>query len=957
MTRDVFSRVKEVFLAACEKPSAERAEFVRQQASGNDEIVREVEALLREHERPTQLLASDPVGPLEMMGLPKSAIEKHSAPMNITGLEPDGIEVGERDTKNKTGTISDGPGSRSGYVDAGRFTAGTVVDERYRVIELLGRGGMGEVYRADDLRLEQTVALKFLPALFGKDAKWLERFNNEVRLSRQVSHPNVCRVFDIGEYKGEPFISMEYVDGENLARLLRRIGRVPQDKAVQIARQLCAGLAAAHERGVLHRDLKPANVMIDERGHVRITDFGLAAPADEVVQQQLRAGTPAYMSPEQLLGKTVTTRSDIYALGLVMYEMFTGKPAFEGESFRDYQKAHSEMMPAAPSAIVPDIDPTIERVIMRCLEKNPKHRYASVLAVSAALPGGDALRAALAAGQTPSPEAVAAAGDYEFGLRRTAAVSIFAAALVLLALVVWLAPQAFVIQKVIDDKPPAVLADRAEQILSDLRYTNRRDRAYGFAVEPRAYNEIERQDDSPQRWRRLGRDKPDVIYFWYRAAPNYLVPVQAGRSVSINDPPLDEPGMVAVRLNPQGKLIGFEAVPRSLGAARSDDADCDWPALLQAAGADLSRFKEVPSRLTPPRFADSRKAWQGSFSEHPDRIVRIEAAAYGGQVVFFDVNNAVVAVSTDAVGLNRPNMLIQVITIIVLLIFGSVLAWRNHRSGRGDRQGAMRLAMAFLVLGGVAWAFRVHYVPDIVQQYQLFTQAMGEVLFLVGLVWVFYMAVEPSVRRIWPETIISWTRFISGRLLDPLVGRDILIGGAAGIGTVLLSQLDQLMPRWLNQPAPMPNIDILNEMLQAPRSLSVLFQAGVNALYVGMIAVLFVVVARMMTKRRWAAGALFVIMFAAMTVRYEPHGYINWIVQALIGAAFLLVLIRHGLVAIIACCLARFILLSYPITYDFSVWYGNSVLIALGALLAMLGVSFYVSLAGKSLLDARMLDS
>ena len=151
----------------------------------------------------------------------------------------------------------------------------------YRIVSLIGRGGMGEVYRAEDLKLGQPVALKFLPDDVARDADRLARFHGEVRVARQVSHPNVCRVYDISEVNGQHFLSMEYVDGEDLASLLRRIGRLPADKALQVARQLCAGLGAAHDRGVLHRDLKPANVLIDGRGRVRIADFGLAALVDD----------------------------------------------------------------------------------------------------------------------------------------------------------------------------------------------------------------------------------------------------------------------------------------------------------------------------------------------------------------------------------------------------------------------------------------------------------------------------------------------------------------------------------------------------------------------------------------------------------------------------------------------------------------------------------------------------
>src|SRR5580698_3550870 len=200
--------------------------------------------------------------------------------------------------------------------DEGRFPAGTVLAERYRIIGLVGQGGMGEVYRASDLKLGQPVALKFLPAATANNQHLMTRFLAEVRIARQVSHPNVCRVYDIGEVDGFTFLSMEYVDGEDLRSLLRRIGRLPGDKAIEIGRKLCAGLAAAHDKGVLHRDLKPANIMIDGRGEVLIMDFGLAAIADQVEGAEVRNGTPAYMAPEQIAGREVTQRSDIYALGL-----------------------------------------------------------------------------------------------------------------------------------------------------------------------------------------------------------------------------------------------------------------------------------------------------------------------------------------------------------------------------------------------------------------------------------------------------------------------------------------------------------------------------------------------------------------------------------------------------------------------------------------------------------------
>ena len=310
---------------------------------------------------------------------------------------------------------------------AGRFLPGAVVAGRYRMVGLLGRGGMGEVYRADDLKIGQTVALKFLPADVEHDPERLDRFLTEVRMSLRVTHPNVCRVFDIGDLEDRHFISMEFVDGEDLASLLRRIGRLPEDKAVEIARQLCAGLAAAHDEGVLHRDLKPANIMIDGRGRAKITDFGLAGATEGISGRDAKVGTPQYMAPEQVSGGTLSERTDIYALGLVLYELFTGKRAFEIKGLDDLEKLATST-PTSPSSVVSGLNPLVERAILRCLEPDPAKRPVSAAALAASLPGGDPLAMAIAAGDTPSPEMVAAAGS-DAGLAANHAWALLAASL------------------------------------------------------------------------------------------------------------------------------------------------------------------------------------------------------------------------------------------------------------------------------------------------------------------------------------------------------------------------------------------------------------------------------------------------------------------------------------------------------------------------------------------------
>ena len=268
-----------------------------------------------------------------------------------------------------------------------RFSAGTMLTSRYRIVHLLGRGGMGEVYCAEDLELGQRVALKLLPKAWAQDCVRLERLRSEVRLARSVTHPNVCRVYDIGGDEGRRFLSMEYIDGEDLDALLRRIGRAPADMVTEIGIQICQGLAAIHDSGILHRDLKPANIMLDARGRVHISDFGLASVADEAAGKGMLQGTPAYMAPEQLSGQQVSIRSDLYALGLILHKLLTGKPAFAARTPTGLLKQRVESAPPPLSTLVTGIPPAIEVIITRCLAPDPLLRPASAREVAAALAG------------------------------------------------------------------------------------------------------------------------------------------------------------------------------------------------------------------------------------------------------------------------------------------------------------------------------------------------------------------------------------------------------------------------------------------------------------------------------------------------------------------------------------------------------------------------------------------
>ncbi len=301
--------------------------------------------------------------------------------METAAMEPEEMEKATPKPADRPRSTPASMVASSG-IPAYRFEPGTLLASRYRIISRLGKGGMGEVFRADDLVLGQSVALKFLTEAATGNMSLLTRFYDEVRIARQITHPNVCRVYDIGEVEGQPYLSMEYVDGEDLGSLLRRIGRLPADKATEFARKMCAGLAAAHKQGVLHRDLKPANIMIDGRGEIHLMDFGLAAVATQLQGAEARSGTPAYMAPEQLEGREVSVQSDLYALGLVFYEMFTGKPAHRADTFAQMLELRRSSSVTNPSHLAADIDPSVERAILRCLDADPKLRPASAMALA-----------------------------------------------------------------------------------------------------------------------------------------------------------------------------------------------------------------------------------------------------------------------------------------------------------------------------------------------------------------------------------------------------------------------------------------------------------------------------------------------------------------------------------------------------------------------------------------------
>jgi serine/threonine-protein kinase len=846
------------------------------------------------------------------------------------------------------------PSSSGDLAPEGRFLPGTLLAERYRVVALLGRGGMGEVYRADDLVLGQPVALKFLPEAAAKNEELLNRFRAEVRTARRVSHSNVCRVYDVGEAEGQTFLSMEYVDGEDLATLLRRIGRLPPDKGVEAARQLCAGLAAAHREGVLHRDLKPANVMLDGRGHAVITDFGLAGVMGEIQGREVRSGTPAYMSPEQLAGKEVTARSDIYSLGLVLYEIFTGKRAFEAETVAELVRVRNEKPISSPSSWVKDLDPAVERVIMRCLERDPAARPASPLAVAAALPGGDPLAAALAAGETPSPEMVAAAGEKE-GIAPRLAVAGLASVIVGMAIITYLGLQISGLRMMPQALSPETLTVKAQEIIKSLGYPERPVDQAGQWYYQTEFTDYARKHDAPRPdWPKILSQRPQALVYAYRQSPVYLDPDgYQGISltpgvVQFDDPPAIQSGMINLIVDSQGRLTYFQSIPKELDPNPPPATPIDWKPLFTAAEIDPAQLHPAEPQWLSLAAFDTRAAWTGTWPDS-SRPLRVEAAAWHGKPVYFLLAGPWTTPTRmpppSAAPGQRASQIIEVVLAIVFLTCGSWIAHRNYAKAKSDLRGALRLVIGLFVIEIAIWICRDHFIPTLAT-FGRFILAVCTGLFMSLAMGMLYMALEPYVRRHWPQAIVSWSRLMTGRLRDALVGRDVLWGVTLGVVWTLVIYLGLLLLRRMGETPDLPS----QTLLTGGRHMLGIWLLNIVQCITGTLQFFFVAfLLRVLLRNKWLGAGAFVLIFATLNslqnARPEILGPV-WVVVFSIAAY---AVTRFGLITLAVAIFTANVLLGVPYTLDFSNWYAPGALVVVLSFVAIASWGFYTSLGGQTL--------
>jgi serine/threonine protein kinase len=673
------------------------------------------------------------------------------------------------------------------------LSPGALLGDRYRIVSFLGGGGMGVVYRADDLRLGLPVALKFV----GDGPEELQqRLIAEVRLAREVTHPNVCRVYDLGELDGHSFLTMELIEGEDLASLLRRLGRLPIDQVIAIARQVCEGLHAAHARGVLHRDLKPANVMLDARGQVRIVDFGLAEKTEGPDLDH--AGTPAYMAPEQLAGEEMTARTDIWALGSLLYKLLAGTHPYPIKALTELRH-RMEGPPAPLSTFVPEIDPKIEAIIMRCLEVDPAQRPPTAAAVSAAFPSAaDPLIALLASGVTPPPELVAAAGPSGYLPARVADL-LFGSALLLVLLAAWVGAATGLLARLPELERPSRFAERAQAVLTLLGLPPPVESASSFELSL----PFRRFVTVPVTW----SDPGSPLNYWFRGAPGALEPglpryfmsrQRAGRAGLatglriLPEEPRSRPGEVLVKLSPAGKLVWLR-VHRHESVTQLPGRIADFGPLLAAAGladtvapADVGRssFKHFPTLALP---FDRTYDWR---IERPNiGLLRVQGASLNGQPVAFEVAPAGQRRENENRNSRHRDLNLWLLPILYFIaLAGSAWSARiNLRRDRANREGARRGGWAFAGMSFVAALLAAHPVKSAFVT-EMLMQSLVKALALGVSFWLLFLGIEPAVRRIRPRLLIATERLLEGRFGDPLVGRELLLGVLCGAAVFSICQ-------------------------------------------------------------------------------------------------------------------------------------------------------------------------
>ena len=508
------------------------------------------------------------------------------------------------------------------------------------------------------------------------------------------------------------------------------------------------------------------------------------------------------------------------------------------------------------------------------------------------------------------------------------------------------------------DKPPEALAERANQIVNKLGYTDApTDTVYSFGYDG-SYLNYARQDAAPDRFEKIRTGQPVTLYFWYRTSPRYLVP-NAGGEVSFFDPPNDVSGMTSVALDVRGRLIEFQAVPPQVEEKATPNIPTDWSTLFAEAGLDIRHYKEIESQWTPPFYADERKAWEGTQIDHAKIPVRIEAAAFQGKPVYFNVISPWDKPwrQTDFRTSAGFTGIILAITFFSLLLAALIVARHNLKAGRGDTKGAFKLAVFVFSVITLARLIDASHVPELGGEFWIFFQSVSLALSIAALTWIFYIALEPFLRRRWSELLISWSRLMAGDFRDPLVGRDILVGASLGLCFTATYYLAVLVQQWSGVVVA-PIMEGSNEEgFSGVGGMAVHFLHGFAELvFITLLLSFLLLLLLSVLRKKWLAiAAMWLIMFLHGINSMGSDQWISWLNLLLPTTFLILAAARFGMLALYAFFLAAGMSNNFPMTSDFSSWYAGSTLFVFVVIMSLAIYGFYTSLAGQKIFEANFL--
>jgi hypothetical protein len=557
---------------------------------------------------------------------------------------------------------------------------------------------------------------------------------------------------------------------------------------------------------------------------------------------------------------------------------------------------------------------------------------------------------------------VAASGETE-GLRPAVAWAVLAGVILSVIAAILLGAQTKLFRRVPLEKPPEELAGQARDILRSVGYSEPPvDTAMGFYEGREFLRYIAEHDKSKTRWNHL---ETGAFVFWCRGSPR---PLAAGNifsdapmsgHVRTDDPPLDVSGMTLVKLNPLGRLTQFIAIPPQVEQPVGVTTSPDWAPLFSAAGLDPSKWPPAQPMWTPPVDSDARAAWTGSLAERPNVLMRIEAAAYRGKPVYFELIGPWTRAERmqpyqPTVG-ERVTLVIFIVLLLSLLAVGAILARRNLRLGRGDRRGASRLAAFVFAAWAVAWLFGAHHVPNFAEL-GLFTEFLAWGLAWSCFTWLLYIALEPYVRRRWPATLVSWSRLLAGDFLDPLVGRDVLAGCFLAPFSAAVQGPVWFVFSWLGYPPPQPSSGPQSLVLGARTIVADVALALIFGLFFWLAALFVLFLLRALLRKEWAAAVAWVLLFtffAAAGSQFAPDVLVGTLIFS--GLA-VFVMIRFGLLALVANWMVYYILQAFPLTTQGSVWYSGISLAGILLIAALAFYGFYTSLGGRPVFGGAVLE-